>query len=302
MADAIDPALYAKIFEINKPCWQTVSDSLKKLNLPSDAKILDLGAGPAEPTATILAATPTYKITCTDSQEAMIEKGKMRCTKKLGEEVTAEVNFVVALAEDLSAYADDTFDAVIGRYLLMFVDCPKCLAEVKRVLKPSGYALFTIWLQMPFFYMNQAIVNDMWSDFRVKQTADESASGGSAALGVPPKIVVQPMSLSSTQYNTKGDVGVMSREAGFKSAFGITDMAYDWHMNLDLDGLVGVSRILTNGVMPKMAEQLGMEVEALHLEHAARLKKEISEKHADWDRGSEWVWGRGEARLYTLQK
>ena len=78
MADAIDPALYAKIFEINKPCWQTVSDSLKKLNLPSDAKILDLGAGPAEPTATILAATPTYKITCTDSQEAMIEKGKMR--------------------------------------------------------------------------------------------------------------------------------------------------------------------------------------------------------------------------------
>jgi hypothetical protein len=73
-------------------------------------------------------------------------------------------------------------------------------------------------------------------------------------------------------------------------------------MNLDLDGLVGVSRILTNGVMPKMAEQLGMEVEALHLEHAARLKKEISEKHADWDRGSEWVWGRGEARLYTLQK
>ncbi|CAD7941198.1 unnamed protein product [Amoebophrya sp. A120] len=313
MADAIEREdVYAKIFEINEPCWQAVTDVLKGANLPDGATVLDLGAGPAEPTATILSQLPHLRVTCTDSQAGMVEKGKLRCEKKLGAELSArQIDFGVVSAEDLSGYADNCFDCVIGTYLLMFVDCPQTLAEVHRVLKPGGFAVFSIWLQMPFFYVNQKIIDDIWAEFRARQTADDP----SVAVRCPPKIVVQPMSLSPTQYNTKGCVAQMARAAGFgrrtttdpgevdTTSIKIEDLGYDWHMNLDLDGLVRVSRtLLTNRIVPTMAEDLGREPDEIHAEHAKRLRKEIEDQHPDWNRGAEWVWGRGEARIYTLKK
>merc|ERR1712194_408565 len=95
-------------------------------------------------------------------------------------------------------------------------------------------------------------------------------------LGPPPKFPVQPLCLSAAVYNTKGCVASMAKEAGF-SQVSAEDIGYDWHMGFyDLDGLVSVSRIFTNGVVPRMAEDLGFkDVDSLHAEHAKRLRREI---------------------------
>eukprot|EP00392_Amoebophrya_sp_AT5.2_P008685 g8713.t1 len=288
MSAAIDPALYTKLFEVNKPCWAEVSDALANLqksgSIPEDAKILDLGAGPAEPTATILAAHPKLNVTCTDSQGPMIEKGKMRCEKKLAGEVTSGIEFGVANAEDLSQYGDNSFDVVVGTYLLMFVDCAKCLGEVKRVLKPGGCALFSVWLDMPFFKVNQQMVNEVWADLLVKKTADGSSETDAALMiAPPPKLLIQPLTLSPTEYNTKGDVGALAKKAGFlDKKVGVKDMKYDWHMNADIDTLCSISNILTGAVMPGMAQKLGISAEELDAKYQAKMKQEITEKYPGW--------------------
>ena len=48
----------------------------------------------------------------------------------------------VASAEDLSDFADDSFDYVFGANVLHHVDMAQCLDEVKRVLKPGGIGAF----------------------------------------------------------------------------------------------------------------------------------------------------------------
>ena len=48
-------------------------------------------------------------------------------------------------AEDLSCYPDEFFDVVVGNLVLHLAEHPeRMLAEVKRVLKPSGRAMFSV--------------------------------------------------------------------------------------------------------------------------------------------------------------
>jgi len=49
-------------------------------------------------------------------------------------------------ANDLSGFADGSFDAVTMCYGVMFVDRPKALTEIARVLEPGGAFVATYWL------------------------------------------------------------------------------------------------------------------------------------------------------------
>merc|ERR1712007_204805 len=63
----------------------------------------------------------------------------------------ANIQHAVVSADDLSSYADESFDAVTMSYVLMFVpDRARCLAEVARVLKPGGTAFVSVWKELSF--------------------------------------------------------------------------------------------------------------------------------------------------------
>ena len=48
----------------------------------------------------------------------------------------------VGSAEDLTSFAGNSFDAVYATNLLHHVNIPRCLSEVRRVLKPDGLGAF----------------------------------------------------------------------------------------------------------------------------------------------------------------
>lgn len=291
-ASGIDPAIYASIFEINKPTWILMSEELQKLRLPDGAKVLDVGAGPGEPTTTILTQQPALDVTCTDPQEAMVSKARERTKKKLPEKARSSIQFAVAKAELLAdSFAESSFDALTACFVLMFVDVPTALTEMSRVLKPGGHALFAVWDKMPFFQVNTDIVGEMWADF-VRDAARKND---------PPSLPVNPMALSRTAYNTKGDVAALAREASFK-VVRVKNVAYPFALG-SLDALCDASRILTNGVMPALAEASGNTEASLHAEHCERLRKELEGKQKSWKQpDGTWHFGVGEARIFTVQK
>lgn len=51
---------------------------LVKDSVPAGGTVLDVGAGPGEPTTTMANSLPSHIFVTTDSQEAMVEKAKVR--------------------------------------------------------------------------------------------------------------------------------------------------------------------------------------------------------------------------------
>merc|ERR1712187_227177 len=108
----------------------------------------------------------------------------------------------------------------------------------------------------------------------------------------PPSLPVNPMALSRTAYNTKGDAGELATQAGF-SVVEVRDAAYPFALG-SLEKLCAASRILTNGVMPSLASATGKTEESLHAEHCERLKKELQDKYSDWkQKDGTWHFGIG---------
>ncbi|MDH5020669.1 class I SAM-dependent methyltransferase [Halobacterium rubrum] len=107
-----------------------------QLDLPADASVLSLGAGPATFWATNADRVPDgWDVTVTDAFQGMV----MDAMEAL-EEFPREFNFDVVDARDIP-YPDDTFDAVTANHLLYHLDDAdreQALAEIRRVLKPGG--------------------------------------------------------------------------------------------------------------------------------------------------------------------
>jgi SAM-dependent methyltransferase len=132
---------YSTIFESLAPAWN-MHVKLIAADKADAVSILDIGSGPGEPSCTLAAAFPSAKITCTDVSADMNAKAKARAEQK-GVEIAA---FGVCGGEDLSQFADSSFDYVTMNFALMFVpDRAKCLQECARVLKPGGKVLSTVW-------------------------------------------------------------------------------------------------------------------------------------------------------------
>jgi ubiquinone/menaquinone biosynthesis C-methylase UbiE len=177
-AAEIDPKLYASAFEVNHPTWTKIAE-LVAAAVPAGSKVLDLGAGPGEPTTTMARAMPQHKFVATDKQPPMLEKAKKRT------EGLSNVEHAVASAEDLSSFPDASFEAVTGCYVLMFVDVSKALAEVARVLKPGGVAFFSVWDEAALYSLTRAALKEVY----VRK----------AWKGTVPPIPVNPVALSTTE-------------------------------------------------------------------------------------------------------
>jgi len=140
--DGATAAAYETIFESLEPLWKRHAALIARYSDCGRLNILDIGSGPGEPSCTLAFTFPTAQITCTDPAPDMNAKAKARAEKK-GVQLSA---FSVCGGEDLSQFPDSCFDFVTMNFALMFVpDRAKCLEECKRVLKPGGKVLSTVW-------------------------------------------------------------------------------------------------------------------------------------------------------------
>ena len=146
--DGATAEAYVTIFESLAPCWKKHADLIASYpNGAGEITILDIGSGPGEPSCTLAAVLPAAKITCTDVSSDMLAKASARAEKK-GVSLAA---FSVCGGEDLTQFADASFDYITMNFALMFVpERDKCLQECARVLKPGGKVLSTAWKTQSF--------------------------------------------------------------------------------------------------------------------------------------------------------
>lgn len=105
------------------------------LKLPPDAKILELGCGPADMWKENADRIPsTWDITLSDLSSGMLDSAWRNLV------VTGRnYKFKEIDAQEIP-FEDETFDAVIANFMLYHVpNRPRALNEIKRVLKPAGH-------------------------------------------------------------------------------------------------------------------------------------------------------------------
>jgi SAM-dependent methyltransferase len=135
------------LMRCNQNCFERIADDLDARNLPRGARVLDLGASAGEPSLTVAARSSGYYVVSTDFAPPNLELGVARAAA-FG--LSDQAEFHTTDAQDLSAWADNSFDAVVGTYVLMFTpDMPKVCREVHRVLKPGAPFITTVWQPPP---------------------------------------------------------------------------------------------------------------------------------------------------------
>lgn len=107
---------------------------LNELGNLKEKKLLDLGCGAGE--SSVYLALQGAQVYACDIAENFLPIGRALASK-----FKVEVNFNAASAGALP-YPDDSFDVVYGNGVLHHVDLESASAEVFRVLKPGGKAVF----------------------------------------------------------------------------------------------------------------------------------------------------------------
>jgi ubiquinone/menaquinone biosynthesis C-methylase UbiE len=112
-------------------------DTLMKL--PADAKILELGCGPAYLWKECVGRIPIgWNITLSDLSPGMLDAAWRNLV------VTGRAFKFEEIDAQSIPYENEIFDAVIANHMLYHVaDRPKAIAEIKRVLRPGGRLIAT---------------------------------------------------------------------------------------------------------------------------------------------------------------
>jgi SAM-dependent methyltransferase len=165
-------AYYAELDYLS-PC-ETV---LFEMFLKSRMNILDLGVGGGRTTPYLSALAARY--VGVDYAQEMITL----CRKKF-----PRLEFLVADAANLSAFADSTFDAVVMTFNGMDYVLPdesrlRCLREIRRVLRPEGILIFSS------HNPRAILVRQSWSTKKIEELARRIV-GNSTALLLPAKIAL----------------------------------------------------------------------------------------------------------------
>ena len=110
------------------------------------SRFCDLGFGPGVLTAFILQQNASWQADGVDISEHCLQHAQRLLTKKrMLERSELSVGDVRALP-----YPDDTFDVVIAIEVLEHIPDPETgLLEALRVLKPDGYAITALPVQLP---------------------------------------------------------------------------------------------------------------------------------------------------------
>ena len=100
--------------------------------------VLDLASGPGVLARAAARQLSGGLVVASDIAEQALAEGRRRAAE-------ANLQFAAADAERLT-FADGAFDRVLcGLGLMFFPDVPRALAEMRRVLKPGGRAVFSVW-------------------------------------------------------------------------------------------------------------------------------------------------------------
>lgn len=251
------------------------------MQVPAGSRVLDIGAGPGEPTTTMAKRMPENKFVVTDKQHPMLERAKVRT------EGLSNVQHVLAPAEDLSAFPDASFDAATGCYVLMFVDFQKALAEVARVLKPRGVAFLTVWNEVALYSLTRTALAEMFKRHKLK------GHWRSAAHLVP----VNPMALSPTEPNFGRSTIEKEIAAMLQTVFKITakeDIAYEMNLG-SVEEMCAVSFILATP-FDQIASYNGKTEAEIKEMYCDVFQELATARAAKGDKAD------GHAKIYTLEK
>jgi ubiquinone/menaquinone biosynthesis C-methylase UbiE len=125
-------------FSTNPYGWfRWVFDRL--LKLPEDARILELGCGPAYLWKDNISRIPAgWNITLSDLSSGMLDAAWRNLV------VTGRAFQFKEIDAQSIPFEEETFDAVIANHMLFHLpDRPKGLSEIRRVLKPDGHLVAT---------------------------------------------------------------------------------------------------------------------------------------------------------------
>ena len=155
--------LHERFTTATEPWHRWVFD---RIDLAPEARILEIGCGPAELWAQNLDRIPAgWELTLADLSPGMVEKAR----EVLGD----RADYHVADVRDLP-FEDESFDGVVANHMLYHVpDRPQALAEIRRVLRSAGRVFATTnggdhLQEIKAFYERPANI-----EFRIEDAAGE---------------------------------------------------------------------------------------------------------------------------------
>jgi ubiquinone/menaquinone biosynthesis C-methylase UbiE len=135
------------------------------LDLPANARILELGCGPGLLWKENIDRIPAgWNITLSDLSSGMLDAARRNLV------VTGRAFQFKEIDAQSIPFEDETFDAVVANHMLYHVsDRPKAIAEVNRVLKPNGRLLATTvgenHLKEMMNWYRQVHISNTWESF-----------------------------------------------------------------------------------------------------------------------------------------
>lgn len=143
--------------------------------------VLDLATGTGEPALAIARVVgPKGRVVGLDLSPGMLSVAKERAVAQGISNVAFQLND----HDDMPALHDNSFDAAVCRFGLMFMPDPaRILSSIRRVLKPHGKAAVATWSppdKVPFFSIVSKIVTSHFPDIRPMPTG---VPGG--VFGIP---------------------------------------------------------------------------------------------------------------------
>jgi SAM-dependent methyltransferase len=115
------------------------ADLVQRLAARSPRRVLETAAGTGVVTRTMASVLPeSVSIVATDLNQAMLDQASARGTDR-------PVEWQRADATQLP-FPDTSFDAVVCQFgAMFFADKAKAFSEARRVLRPGGVYLFSVW-------------------------------------------------------------------------------------------------------------------------------------------------------------